>query len=127
MIKESKEIQKVIDYVYKEKPQLAVLVPTTTKTVTYGDIIEDTVVFTGKKQSTVQVTTITNTKTKTVTILDSKVIPIIYQPIQPAVIRPQLPIYALPIKPITPVFIRPALPVQVIPTPALPIAIRKYP
>jgi hypothetical protein len=127
VIKESKEMQKVIDYVYKEKPQLAVMVPTTTKTITYGDITEDTVLFTGEKQTTVQVTTITNKKTQVVTILDSRIIPITYQPIRPAVFAPGQPIYAQPIYPIRPIYIQPMLPIQVIPTPALPIAIKQFP
>lgn len=127
VIKESKGLQKTIEYIYQEKPQLAVLVSTATKTVTYGDIQEDTVVFTAEKQSSVQVTTITNTKTQTVTILDSRIIPVTYQPIKPAVLTPQTPIYALPIQPVKPILIKPTLPVQIIPTPILPIAIKKYP
>ncbi len=107
-IKESKDTQNAIRYMVKEKPQLSLMTPISTTSVTYGDIIENTVIFTSEKQNSVQITTITNNKTKAVSILDSKIVPITYQPIRP-------------------VYIAPSLPVQVLPMSAIPLAIKKYP
>ena len=101
-------MQEVITEIKKQSPQIAVLVPTSTKTITYGDIKESTVVFTGEKQSTVQVTTVTNTKTGKVTVLGSKILPVVYVPTKP-------------------VEILPVQPVRVVPLPAIPVAVKKYP
>lgn len=45
VIKESKEIQTVVQNVYREKPQLIKLPAVAVQTVTYGNIEENTVVF----------------------------------------------------------------------------------
>ena len=83
VIKESKEIQKVIKQVYIEKPQLINLPAVSVNTVTYGDIEETTIVFAKEKKTTIQTTTVTNKKTKKVTILGTKILPVVYEPSKP--------------------------------------------
>jgi hypothetical protein len=92
-IKESKEIQTVVQNVYREKPQLIKLPAVAVQTVTYGNIEENTVVFSEKK-TTVQVTTTTDKKTNKVTVLGSKVLPVIYKPSAP--IRPVVTVEVIP-------------------------------
>jgi len=60
-IKQSAEIQTVIKKVYESKPQLALLVPLTTSTITYGKHLETKVVFGSESQQLVQVTSVLNT------------------------------------------------------------------
>ena len=60
-IKQSTEIQTVIKKVYEAKPQLAVLVPLSTNTVSYGKHLETTVVFGAHSQQAVQITSVLNT------------------------------------------------------------------
>ena len=95
VIKESKEIQTVVQEVYHQKPQLAVLKPISVKNVQYGDLEESTIVFGGVKKSTVQVTSIVNKKTKEVKIISEKLIPVIYRP--EVEIKPIIPIRYIPI------------------------------
>lgn len=71
-----------------------------------------------------QVTTITNKTTQVTIILDSRIVPVTFRPAIPDRVRP---VQVRPIRPIQPAVIRPVLPIQVIPTPAIPIAIRKFP
>lgn len=79
-IKETKEIQTVVQNIYIEKPQLAILKPVSVKNVQYGDLEESTVVLAGEKKPTIQVTSVVNVKTQEVRIISEKVLPIIYTP-----------------------------------------------
>lgn len=124
-IRNSSEIKRAVDYIYKQSPQLSALAPTSVTTAVTGNIIQNTIVFTAEQQSTVQITSITNKTTLVTTILDSRILPA-PRPVRPAVLQPGRPVIQ-PVLPIRPVQIRPVLPIQVIPTPAIPIAIRKFP
>ena len=79
---------------YKEKPQLAILPAVSIKTVNYGDIEESTVVFAKEKKTTVQVTSITDKKTKKTSVIGSKILPVIYKPWVP--VKPVVPIRTIP-------------------------------
>ena len=72
-----------VESVYIEKPQLISMPAVSVKTVTYGNIEENTVVFAKERKSTIQVTTTTDKKTKEVKVLASKVLPVIYKPWAP--------------------------------------------
>lgn len=124
-IRNSSEIKRAVDYIYKQSPQLSALEPTSVTTAVTGNIIQNTIIFTAEQQSTVQITSITNKTTLVTTILDSRILPA-PRPARPAVLQPGRPVIQ-PALPIRPDQIRPVLPIQVIPTPAIPIAIRKFP
>jgi len=93
-IKKSKEINTVIETVYTQKPQLAVLKPVSVKTVNIGDIIENTVVFAGENKPTIQVVTITDSTNK-ITVVGSRIIPVVYEP--SVTIKPIAPIRFIPL------------------------------
>ena len=93
-IKKSKEIKTVIETVYTQKPQLAVLKPVSVKTVNIGDIIENTVVFAGENKPTIQVVTITDSTNK-ITVVGSRIIPVVYEP--SVTIKPIAPIRFIPL------------------------------
>jgi len=106
-ISQSVEIQTVISKVYKTKPQLSTLRPISTKTVTYGDIIETVVVFGGSNKPGVQVVSLYNKVTQEVTVIDSKVLIANIKTLNAEIL--------------------PVTEVQTIPIVALPVAIRKFP
>lgn len=100
-IKNSSEIKRTVESVYRQSPQLSVFEPTSVTTATYGNIIQNTIVFTAEQQSTVQITSITNKTTQVTTILDSRIVPS-PRPIRPAVQQPVRPLIR-PVAPIRPV------------------------
>ncbi len=91
----TEEIDTVIRTIRIKKPQFVTAKPIAAKTVTYGTIVETTLVFSDATQTTlrpIQVTSVLNTKTKTVEIIDSRSISVT----EPTVVAVQLPIQTIP-------------------------------
>jgi hypothetical protein len=71
----TEEIDTVVKTIRIKRPQFVTAKPVAAKTVTYGTIVETTLVFSDITQTTlrpIQITSILNTKTNTVEIIDSR-------------------------------------------------------
>ena len=95
------EVQVVLKTLKKTKPQLAVLTPLSSRSVTYGDNVENTIVLGDQFKATVQVTSLYNKQTQTSTIVDTKIIEIdlrtLETEIAPVTLVHTIPISAIPV------------------------------